>query len=79
MATTLLSAGIVVQPVQNQIYALPPCRCLLAVNGAGVTVEGSNDGVTFAAITLTNNQAEVGVAFIRITSAAPGPIVVNKM
>jgi hypothetical protein len=77
MPTFTLSLGIVVAAVQNQVYALPPIRCLLYAEGG--TWEQSADGTNFTAITLTNNQAELGGAFIRVTSAGPVDCKISKM
>lgn len=78
MPTITLSPGIVVAVVQNQVYALPPSRCLLYAEGTP-TVEESADGTNFTAVTLANNQAELGGAFMRITSAGPVDCKISKM
>lgn len=52
--------------VAGVVYALPPRRTLCNVQQSGGTIEVSEDGVTFAAITLdTNKQFEAGGTFIR--------------
>lgn len=73
MPTTLLSIGYPQSMVQNQIYALPARRVLFSTDAAAPTIQTADD-VAFAlpiAITLTNGQAELGAAFIRVTSAGP--------
>lgn len=66
MPTELLSIGPAITLVQNQVYALPARRVLARSTGA---IETSQDGTTFAAVTLTNNQAELAAVFIRSTGA----------
>lgn len=66
MPTELLTIGPVHTLVQNQGYALPARRVLARSTAA---IETSQDNSTFAAVTLTNNQAELSAAFIRSTGA----------
>lgn len=75
MPTISLSPGVVVRTVQNQVYALPPCRCVLYADSG--TIEQSADGTNFTAVVLTNNQAELGGAFLRDTVGG-ADIVVKK-
>lgn len=77
MPTVTLSPGIPIAAIQNQVYALPPCRVLLYAEGTP-TVEESADGTNFTAVTLANNQVELGGAFMRITSAGPIDIKISK-
>jgi len=67
MATTLLSAGSVLTLVQNQVYALPARMCRVRATGA---IESSPDGdvSNFAAVTLSNNEADLGSGFLRTTA-----------
>lgn len=67
MPTEILSCGPVYSLVQNQGYALPACRVLVRTTAA---IETSQDNSTYAAVTLTNNQAELAAAFIRSTGAS---------
>lgn len=67
MPTELLGIGPVYTLVQNQVYALPARRVLARSTGA---IETSQDGTTFASVTLTNNQAELSAIFIRSTVAS---------
>lgn len=73
MPTELLMCGQIKTLIQNLGYALPACRVLVRATAA---VESSMDNSTFAAITLTNNQAEVSASFIRATGS--GTIVTVK-
>lgn len=63
----LLTIGPVHTLVQNQGYALPARRVLARASGA---IETSQDNSTYAAVTLTNNQAELSAAFVRSTAAS---------
>lgn len=74
---TSLPCGMVVALDQNTVYALPASRCLLYAEGVP-TVTESADGSNFTAVTLTNNQAELSGAFIKITSAGPVDCIVKK-
>lgn len=67
MPTEVLSCGPVYSLVQNQGYALPACRVLVRSTAA---IETSEDNSTYAAVTLTNNQAELSAAFIHSTVAS---------
>lgn len=69
----LLTIGPVHTLVQNLGYALPAVRVLCRSTGA---IETSQDNSTYAAVTLTNNQAELSAAFIR--STAVGSLVTLK-
>lgn len=75
MPTISLSPGVVVKTVINQVYALPPCRCLLYADSG--TIEQSADGTNFTAVVLTNNQAELAGAFLRDTVGG-ADIVIKK-
>jgi hypothetical protein len=71
MPTTLLSAGVPTAIIQNQIYALPPVRCLLYCDTAAATFEQSNTVTMTLATALTpdaNEQIEVAGGFLRCTS-----------
>ena len=69
----LLTIGPPTTLVQNLGYALPATRVLVRASGA---IETSQDNSTYAAVTLTNNQAELSAAFVR--STASGTIVTLK-
>lgn len=73
MAQRLLSIGFVQSIAQNEIVSLPARRVLFSTDAAAPTIQTAND-VAFAlpvAITLTNGQAELAAAFLRVTSAGP--------
>lgn len=69
----LLTIGPATTLTQNVGYALPSVRVLARVAG---TIETSQDNSTYAAVTLTNNQAELAAAFVR--STASGTIITLK-
>lgn len=69
----LLMCGQIKTLTQNLGYALPACRVLIRATAA---VETSMDNSTYAAVTLTNNQAELSAAFVRATGS--GTIVTVK-
>jgi len=62
----LLTIGTINTLVQNVGYALPARRVLARTTAA---IETSQDNSTYAAVTTTNNQAELSAAFIRTTAA----------
>jgi len=62
----LLTIGPVHTLTQNLGYALPARRVLARTTA---TIETSQDNTTFAAVTTTNNHAELAAAFIRTTAA----------
>lgn len=64
--TIQLTIGPVHTLTQNIVYALPARRCLLYADAG--TLTQSSDGTNFTAITLANQQAEVGGAFIKSTA-----------
>lgn len=67
MATTMLTFGPVHTIAQNVSNALPGRRlCKIRSSAA---LESSMDESTWAAITLTNNEAECSAPFIRTTAA----------
>lgn len=72
MATELLSPGRQSSLVQNTIYALPACHCILFTDGTTPTIQQSNTVLFTAnvALTLTDGQAETGGGWIRCTSGA---------
>jgi len=74
VATEMLTTGIAHTLVQNQVYALPGCLVNIRSTAA---VETSQDGTTFAAVTLTNNQADISAMFVRATGV--GTIVSIKL
>jgi len=63
----LLTIGVVHTLVQNIGYALPARRVLARASAA---IETSMDNSTYAAVTLTNNQAELAAPFVRSTAAS---------
>jgi hypothetical protein len=63
----VLSCGPIHTILQNVAYALPACRVLVRSNGA---IETSQDNSAWAAVTLTNNQAELAAAFMRTTASS---------
>lgn len=63
----VLSCGPAHTILQNVAYALPACRVLVRSNAA---IETSQDNSAWAAVTLTNNQAELAAAFMRTTGAS---------
>lgn len=75
MPTFTLSPGLSVTTVQNQVYALPPCRCLLYADAG--TIEQSADGTNWTAVVLTNNQVELAGRFLRDTVGG-ADIIVKK-
>lgn len=62
----LLLCGPAYTIAQNVAYALPVSRVLVRSNAA---IETSQDNSTWAAVTLTNNQAELSAMFVRTTAA----------
>lgn len=66
MATNSLTIGPVHTITQNVSMAMPARRCIIRSDGA---LETSTDESAWAAVTLTNNQAEIGAPFIRTTAA----------
>jgi hypothetical protein len=63
---TLLTIGPIHTLLQNVGYAMPARAVRVRSNAA---IETSQDNSTFAAVTLTNNEAELAAAFIRTTAA----------
>jgi len=63
--------------VTNQVYAVPGARVLIHVTGLGAgAIETSDDNITFAAITLDDDeQFECAAGFIRCTTAADAGII----
>lgn len=64
---TLLTIGPAHTLVQNEAYALPARRVLVRSTGA---LETSQDNANWAAVTLTNNQAELAAVYVRSTAAS---------
>lgn len=67
MAANSLTIGPVHTITQNVSMAMPHRRCLVRSDGA---IETSVDESAWAALTLTNNQAETAAPFIRTTAAS---------
>lgn len=67
MATNVLTIGPVHTISQNVSMALPGRRAIKVRSSAAI--ESSMDESTWAAVTLTNNEAEVSAPFIRTTAA----------
>lgn len=67
MATELICAGVVKTMLEDVVYAIPARLCSYTVITAGGTIEVSNDGSTWQAITLDANANFVTSApFIRV-------------
>lgn len=66
-----LSIGPITPLVANQVYALPPKKCVLYTDATTPTIAQSLTSAFTAntAVTLTAGQAEVAGGFIRATSA----------
>ena len=66
--------------VQNTIYALPASRCTVFTDAATPTIQTSTTDVFTAntVVTLTAGVAEVGGAFMRVTSAGPISVMIKK-
>ena len=63
----MLPVGRSYMMTQNVVYALPGRKVKINVQGSD-TIEESNDGTNFAAVTLTNDEAELSCAFVRSTT-----------
>lgn len=69
--TTELTIGPVHTLVSEQVYAMPGCAVWLNVNNGAATVEVSNDGSTFVAVSAdSNGNVLVAAAFLKITLGA---------
>jgi len=68
MALTALTIGPIHTILQNVSMAMPGIGVLKIRSSAAI--ESSMDESTWAAVTLTNNEAEVGAPFIRTTAAS---------
>ena len=77
MVTTGLPLGRPHVMVTNQAYAVPPVRPLINVMAlGGGAIETSNDGSTWTAATLDDDENfECAAAFIRCTTAADACII----
>lgn len=71
MPVQSLSIGPITPLVANQVYALPPKKCILYTDATTPTIAQSltNAFTANTALTLTGGQAEIGGGFIRATSA----------
>jgi hypothetical protein len=80
MPTELLSCGPIQTLLQNVVYALPACRCLLFTDGAAPTLQQSTTLAFTAnvAVVLTNGQAELSGGFIRCTNLATCNVTLKK-
>ena len=67
MAAQALTIGPIHTIAQNVSWAMPARRCVIRSSAA---IESSMDESTWAAVTLTNNQAEVSAPFVRTTAAS---------
>jgi len=67
MALTALTVGPIYTISQNVSMAMPGIGVLKIRSSAAI--ETSMDESTWAAVTLTNNEAEVSAPFIRTTAA----------
>lgn len=79
--TTAISIGPAFPMLEDVIYALPACRCILFTTGSPTLEQSYDVGFTAnKAVTLdTNNQAEVAGGFIRCTSSGPQTIFLKKV
>jgi len=77
MATNVLTIGPVHTVAQNVSVALPGRR-VVKVRASGA-IESSLDESTWAAVTLTNNEAEVSAPFIRPTGVGNTLIKVSQL
>jgi len=77
MALTALTCGPVHTVAQNVSVALPGIGTV-KVRASGA-IESSLDESTWAAVTLTNNEAEVSAPFIRPTSLGNTLIRVTRL
>ena len=69
MPTPLLSVGYVQTMVQNTVYALPARACHMFFQGAGASVEFSNDGTNWTVGAASPQSLTVGAGFARSTGA----------
>jgi hypothetical protein len=77
MATNVLTCGPVHTVAQNVSVGLPAgLACRVRASGA---IESSLDESAWAAVTLTNNEAEVSAPFIRPTGVGNTLIRISKV
>lgn len=77
MATNVLTCGPVHTVAQNTSVALP-AGVAIRVRASGA-IESSLDESTWAAVTLTNNEAELSAPFIRPTGGGNTLIRISKV